>query len=230
METKIILVRHAQAEGNINRFFHGWTDSPLTDLGHKQAELAAKKLESTEIDCIYSSPLKRAVQTAEHIASVKCLGINIIEDLKEINGGDWEEQPFAELPVKWPLEFHTWENEPENHCMPNGETILGFHDRLVKAVDTIINSCQGKKVCIITHGTSIKALLCHFRRCRLNEMINIRWSDNTAITKVCYDGKTFTVETESDALHLGREYSTILNQPWWNEYIAMLEARKAKHI
>ena len=68
---RIIFVRHGQSEGNLVRSFLGHTDLPLTELGHKQAEATAEYLKDTDIDIIYASDLKRAWQTAEHIAEKK---------------------------------------------------------------------------------------------------------------------------------------------------------------
>ncbi|MDD5602846.1 MAG: histidine phosphatase family protein [Eubacteriales bacterium] len=226
MKTRLIFIRHAQAEGNLTRFFHGWTDSALTDLGHKQAGLAAKRLKGENISAIYSSPLKRAVQTAEYISEETGINIRIDENLKEINGGDWECQPFSDLPVKWPEEYDTWENKPHLHTMPNGESMIYFQNRLLSGVNEILNRNAGKSICIVTHGTSIKALLCHFMECGLEKMSLIKWSDNTAITKVMHFQGSWEVESDGDSSHLGREYSTILNQPWWEEYIKELELKR----
>ena len=57
MKTKLIIVRHAEAEGNKTRRFHGWTDSNLTERGHLQAQRVADRLKDVKIDVIYSSSL-----------------------------------------------------------------------------------------------------------------------------------------------------------------------------
>ena len=59
MRTRLIIVRHAEAMGNISREFHGWTDEGLTDKGHKQAKLMAEKLKDTDIDVLYASSMVR---------------------------------------------------------------------------------------------------------------------------------------------------------------------------
>jgi len=228
MVTRLIFVRHAQAEGNYIREFHGWTDSSLTPMGHIQAKKAAEKLKDTPIDVIYSSSLKRTMQTAQYIADIKGLPIIRTDKLKEINGGDWEGRKFDELPKLWPHEYDTWENEPHIHKMPNGESMEEFQKRVLDEVKYIIDKNKGKNICIVTHGTVIKALLCHFRYCTLEEMINIEWCDNASITIIdCEDGE-FKIITEGDASHLGDEYSTIKNQEWWEEYKRKMEERK-KH-
>ena len=103
---RIIFVRHGQSEGNLVRSFLGHTDLPLTELGHKQAEATAEYLKDTDIDIIYASDLKRAWQTAEHIAEKKELSIIADPTLREIFAGEWENQLFVELPEKFPDRRH----------------------------------------------------------------------------------------------------------------------------
>jgi probable phosphoglycerate mutase len=117
MRTRLIFVRHAEAEGNLYREFHGWTDSPITEKGHKQAELVAKRLKDVNIDVLYSSSLKRTLQTAQYIADVK-----IFQFLEPINEGNkrsrLEGKKWDELAQLWPLENETWEKRPHLHKMP----------------------------------------------------------------------------------------------------------------
>jgi len=108
MKTRLIFVRHAEAEGNVNRRFQGWTDGELTEKGHIQAQKVAKRLKDEKIDVIYSSSLKRTMQTADYISKIKNLPIIRTDKLKEINGGDWENVSFDELPTLWPHEHDTW--------------------------------------------------------------------------------------------------------------------------
>lgn len=125
MKTKLIIVRHAEAVGNVIREFHGWTDSEITEKGHKQAQLVAERLKEQPIDVIYSSSLKRTRQTGEYISKVKGLPIIFRDDLKEINGGLWEGMPWSELSKAFPKEYVIWEEQPHIHQMPEG----GKHER-----------------------------------------------------------------------------------------------------
>jgi len=218
MKTRLILVRHAEAEGNVNRIFHGWTDGDITLKGRIQAQRVAERLKDIHIDVLYSSSLKRTLETAEYISRVKGLPIIRTDKLKEINGGDWEGIPWDELPHKWPDEYYTWENIPHKHKMPNGESMEEFQQRLVEEIKKIISKEQGKTICIVTHGTAIKSLMCYFKHCDLEEMLNICWYDNTSITIVDYEDGKFSIVLEGDSSHLDKELSTIQNQEWWEEY------------
>jgi probable phosphoglycerate mutase len=103
-----------------------------------------------------------------------------------------------------------------------------FQRRLLDEVMSIIQRHEGENICIVTHGTAMRAMICHFRECTLEEMINVAWCDNTAITIIDYEDGVFYTETEGDATHLGADLGTIVNQEWWNEYIKKVRSRKKK--
>ena len=226
MKTRLVLVRHAEAEGNFTRVFHGWTDSEITPKGHTQAKLAAERLKDVPLDVLYSSSLRRTRQTAGYIAEVKQLPIIPSDKLKEINGGDWERMPWEVLPERWPTAYYTWENEPHIHQMPNGESMEEFQKRLLDEIMLIMENNRGKNIGIITHGTAIRTLMAAFRHMDLDEMQNIRWYDNTAITIVDYENGRFSVMLEGDASHLNKDTSTLENQSWWQEHAEKVKDNK----
>ncbi len=213
--TKLIIVRHAEAEGNKNRLFHGWTDSEITEKGHIQAMYVAERLRKVHIDAIYSSSLKRCLQTASYIANIKELPVIKSDKLMEINGGRWEDMPWAVLPEMWPEEYDLWENMPHLLTMPEGESMVEFQHRIVNEFQDIIEKNKGKSICVVTHGTAIKTIMCYFYSFALKEMVNIPWYDNTSVTIVeCENGK-FNILEEGDTSHLSRDMKTIENQDWW---------------
>lgn len=226
MKTRLIFVRHAEAEGNKIRHFHGWTDSELTQRGHLQAKRVAERLKEMNIDILYSSSLRRTMQTAGYISEATSLPVIRTDKLKEINGGDWEDLTWDELSARWPDAYNTWENTPHKHKMPNGESMEKFQERLVSEIKHIIKQNIGKNILIVTHGTAIRALICFFRACTLEEMINVAWCDNTAITIIDYEDEFFTTVTEGDASHLGNDLGTITNQEWWIEYMEKVRERE----
>lgn len=218
MKTTMIIVRHAEAVGNKIREFHGWTDESITERGHIQAKQVAERLADTKIDVIYSSVLKRTMETAEYISKVKRLPIISREDLKEINGGLWEGMRWEDLPKFYPKEYDTWETKPHIHQMPEGESMESFQNRLIKAVQDILSAERGKNICIVTHGTAIRVLLCWFKGMPLEDIVTIPWFDNTAVTIVTEEQGKFQVCLEGDESHLSEESSTLQNQQWFKEY------------
>ncbi|RCX10351.1 putative phosphoglycerate mutase [Anaerobacterium chartisolvens] len=219
IKTRLFFVRHAEAEGNASRRFHGWTDGDITEKGHRQSERVAERLRDVPIDVIYCSSLKRTLSTCQYIAKAKGLPIIKTDKLKEINGGDWEGERWEELPGTWPKEYDTWENKPHIHTMPNGESMEAFQERLLSEVEYIVKNNEGKNICIVTHGTAIKAMLCSFRSCSLEEMVNIPWFDNTSVTVIDYQDGKFSIVLEGDISHLDKELSTLENQEWWKKYM-----------
>ncbi len=217
MKTRLIFVRHAEAEGNANRVFHGWTDSNITEKGRLQAQIVAEKISGLDIDVIYSSSLKRTVQTASYIANKKRLPVICSDDLKEINGGDWEDISWEELERKWPEQYGLWGKMPHLHIMPNGESMVGLMERLLTEIRRIIGINKGRNVCIVTHGTAIQVLMCCFRGCGLEKMSDYLWHDNTAVSVVDYDDEKdrFEIIMEGDSAHLDDNMSTVRNQKWW---------------
>lgn len=218
MKTTMIIVRHAEAVGNKIREFHGWTDESITERGHLQAAQVANRLSDTAIDAIYSSVLKRTMETAGYISRIKGIPVIFREDLKEINGGLWEGMRWEDLAKEYPKEYDTWETQPHIHQMPEGENMESFQKRLISAIKDILLSGRGKNICIVTHGTAIRVLLCWFKGMPLKDIIEIPWFDNTAVTVVTYEQGLFQVEVEGDASHLDAETSTLENQQWFKEY------------
>jgi len=218
MKTKLVIVRHAEAVGNKIREFHGWTDEGITEKGRLQASIVAERLKNIPVDVIYSSSMKRTMETARYIAEVKNLPIIPVDDLKEINGGLWEGMTWSELAHKYPDEYDIWENKPHLLQMPEGESMKSFQQRVVTAVMRILEREAGKNILIVTHGTVIRVLLCRLKELPLEDMVKIPWCDNTAVTTVTLENKKFHIEAEGDCSHLDDETSTFKNQKWFLEY------------
>jgi len=85
--TEIILVRHGETEWNVKEVFRGRIDIELSENGIKQAELLAEYLSHLKIEAVYSSPLRRALKTAEMIADAHKLGVEIAPGLMDFNYG-----------------------------------------------------------------------------------------------------------------------------------------------
>lgn len=212
--TTLIFVRHGEAEGNVEKVFHGWHNSDLTKNGRLQAERTAEYLQDVAIDVLYASDLKRTMETAGYIAQKKHLEIHPDSRLREIFGGDWENKPWAELPETYPEAYENWLKYPHKLIMPGGESMQDFQKRLVEAVEDIVKQNEGKQVCIVTHGTALKALLCWFRRLPLSEFPKQKWCDNAAVTIVEVDRENYAVKVDGYKDHLG-ELSTLDKQTWW---------------
>lgn len=214
MKTRFYFVRHGEARGNVIRRFHGWYDAPLTDNGFKQAERLRKRFKSINIDAIYSSDLARTISTVRKIAEDKNLEIIKKKELREINGGQWEDVPWADLPVKFPESYENWLLRPHLLTMPGGETMTGFKERVFRAVDEILSENEGKTVLIATHGTCIKVLATIFSGLDLCDMPDFDWYDNASVTTVDFENGEPSLISGGDITHIG-ELSTMAKQDWW---------------
>ena len=88
--TEIIMVRHGETEWNVVEVFRGRIDIELNETGIKQAELLAEYLSDSKVDVIYSSPLKRALKTAEIIAGYHRLDVEVAPSLIDLDYGKWQ--------------------------------------------------------------------------------------------------------------------------------------------
>ena len=88
--TRLYLVRHGQTDWNLAGKLQGQTDIPLNETGRQQAKQAKKLLGNLSFDAVYSSPLSRAVETAQLISGHSTLQIITDERIKEIAFGQWE--------------------------------------------------------------------------------------------------------------------------------------------
>ncbi len=199
MDCEILLLRHAQSEGNVLGQFIGHTDVNITELGKSQAEAVKNFLHDWDIDCIYSSDLKRAVDTVTPTALDHGLEIVTDVDLREIWGGDWEGVPFEKIPELFPIEQQRWKNDPIESAPTNGESVRQIYLRVQRFMNKIINQVQGKRVLIVSHATTLRVLEC-FLRGSLQNWFNIPYVSNASITVYRYrDGKYELVEHNIDS-------------------------------
>lgn len=210
-------MRHGEAEGNIIRIFHGQYNSALTKDGHLQAERAAIYLKDFKIDRLYSSDLNRTLDTARHIAKYHPLEIVQKAELREIDGGKWENVPWDDLPAMFPESYSFWENDIARTVMPDGESVVEMFNRTKAAFDEIASAHPGETVCVVTHGTVLRALLCLWRNLPLSQMQNVPWFDNASITIVDYAGSECKLVEEGISSHL-EGISTFGKQNWWQRY------------
>jgi broad specificity phosphatase PhoE len=155
----IILARHGETEWNVGEIFRGRADIDLDDTGRKQAELLGKYLSDTQIEAVYSSPLKRALNTGRTIAVSHNLEVQITSGLNDLNFGEWEGLSVSEVRDRYSDQFALWVNQPEKVRLPGGETLDDVTKRARKIVDETVIRYQGTIV-LVTHRVVIKILVC----------------------------------------------------------------------
>lgn len=157
MVTKVLLIRHGETEWNKAGRFQGCKDIDLSDKGIVQAQYLSEKING-DFDYIYTSPLKRAVKTAEIINIYKKNQPVLINDLREIAFGQWEGLTISDISRKFPDEFNMWKNDRLEAPLCGGDLSLKKASiRASNAINEIVKKHNGKKIIIVAHGGIIKA-------------------------------------------------------------------------
>lgn len=217
METKIYLVRHAQAEGNVKKFFQGRIDTELSERGCKQLGYLSERFKDINYDVLYSSPMKRAVATSEAVN--KYHGIDIIknESLVEIDGGAFEGTYWDELGEKYPEESYIWRNHIDKFQAPGGESFEDVFHRMAETVTAIAEENLGKTIVISSHGCSIRAFLCYAEFNDPSRVYDVGWADNTSVAYILYENGKFQVVYKNDVSHLPEELCSPVTNIWDNK-------------
>jgi phosphoserine phosphatase len=160
MGVKLFLIRHGQTEWNSQGRYQGEQDTILTETGIKQARLARKYLSRVNFANFYSSPKKRALQTANIITDGLKIQINIRENLKELNFGKWEGLTFENINASYRQDYQKWLSDPFNNAPTGGENFKVLIERTGSEINKIVNeNTDGSNVGIVTHGGVIIGLL-----------------------------------------------------------------------
>ncbi len=163
--TKLLLLRHGQTEMSVDRRYSGRGDVPLTGLGQRQADAAAKRLAGMDgvrteagVAPIVASPLARTRQTAEAVAAATGGEPSYLDGLLETDFGAWEGLTFSEAAEKYARLHRRWLGDSSVEP-PEGESLDAAFRRVTGARDEILREHAGSTVVVVSHVTPIKALL-----------------------------------------------------------------------
>lgn len=216
--TRVYLIRHAEAEGNVSRRFHGFFNSNITPNGEKQLENLAKRFENIEFDCAYSSDLTRTIKTAKAVIGNRDIELIKLPQLREINGGDWEDREWRYIVDTYPSIFEDFTKGEYKMHLPGGESAQELMDRISSAILKIVSENRKKRIVIACHGMAIKSFLCFAHKMPVSMMKTIMWCDNTAVSIMDFDSdNNITFIAENDSSHLSDDISTVTKQKWWQE-------------
>ena len=152
MTRQLILVRHGETLHNVAGIAQGWNDSELSDKGRDQVSKLAERLKRFEPDALFSSPLGRALSTATAVMDVLKMEIQVLEDLREMSYGGWENRSFLDIRRDEPDVYEKWIADPD-HPSPDGESHNHVRARMERAFEAV---AQAKRPVLITHGTAIR--------------------------------------------------------------------------
>lgn len=216
MIEQLILVRHGETEHNVAGIAQGWNDSALSARGQRQVQKLAQRLASSGADAIYSSPLGRAMSTAEAIAATTGLHINVVDELREMSYGEWENRSFLDVRANDPDSYHRWIGDPDFAC-PGGESHSGVRERAEVALRRILGFGERNggsawdlpedrpaelpnKPIVVSHGTAIRITTTALLELPLSAARHVA-QDNASLNIFLWRGDRWVLKLWNDTTH-----------------------------
>ncbi len=154
---ELVLVRHGQTAWNVEEIFRGRADIPLNETGKKQADLLADFLSTPPVEAVYSSPLRRAYDTALAVARPHGIQVQVSEGLNDLDFGEWEGKKVEEVKERYPDLYALWMSHPEQIRPPGGEKLYEIKERALAVVRAAVDTHEGRVV-MVSHRVVIKLL------------------------------------------------------------------------
>jgi broad specificity phosphatase PhoE len=204
----LFLIRHGETVHNVAGIAQGWNDSALSDNGTRQVERLATRIASLAPTELYSSPLGRALTTAQLIGDVSKLEVTPIDDLREMSYGKWEGRSFLDVRRDFAEDYERWIADADHPC-PEGESHNDVLHRMQRAFSEIESrgNGRGRRVVIVTHGTAI--------RIGATALLNIPVGtarqfavDNASINLFIHRGERYVLKLWNDTTHCGDAFAT----------------------
>ncbi len=186
-QKKLYLVRHGKTLSNAEKIYAGRSPEPLTADGAGEAEELGRKLRHLPVGAIYSSPVRRAVQTAEIIAAPQGLPVTIEPGLTEILMGPWKGLSEDQVEKEFPEEYAMWQTSPSRVKIAGRETLKEVQARAIDAIGRMLAGGGKREVLAVTHVAVIRCLTLRFRGRDLEDYKKIAVS-NLSIQTLNFDG------------------------------------------
>ncbi len=159
--TRVFMIRHGLNDYILTRRLAGRTPGVhLNERGRAQAQATAERLAGAKLAAVYSSPLERALETAEPIAVRLGLPVVTVEGVIETGCGEWTGQAIEEV-SKSDL-WRQIQTQPSGVRFPGGESMAEIQARMVAAVDALVAQHQGQTFAVVSHSDPIKLLVSHY--------------------------------------------------------------------
>lgn len=160
--TRLVLVRHGETEFNRTDRFRGRLDVPLNETGLRQAERAGQAImDRFDVSAIYSSPLSRAMKTAEAIGRVLGLAVQPLPAIVDFSYGEWEGKSYREVEAAYPESYRFYLAEPHRAVIPGGESLRRLRRRVAAAVKEMAAAHPDETVVMVSHRMVCRMLVCY---------------------------------------------------------------------
>ncbi|MBC7262947.1 MAG: histidine phosphatase family protein [Chloroflexi bacterium] len=200
---EVLLIRHAESVGNAENRIQGWSDSPLSERGRRQAIALARRLaKEFNINALYTSTLRRAWETAEIIHATLGVPLHADDRLKEYDCGIVTGLTDEEVTVLYPELHRRWQEDPWKAPIPGAEDITEFATRVWAAMTDITARHNDSEVpAVIAHGGTIGIYLAQL--IGLNpDLRQPWWFDNASLSIVRLGGIRPRIIRLNDICHL----------------------------
>lgn len=165
----LILIRHGEIDSNVAKVYSGRSGEPLNARGRLQAEQAAEKISGLQVAALFTSPLKRAFETANILGRQLSLNPQISEFFNELRMGPWEGLSEAEVESRYPNEFKLWNSRPADLCIEGRETLEELRRRAIEGLLDAQNRHGDAPIAIVSHVAVIRILMLQSQGRPLND-------------------------------------------------------------
>ena len=197
---EIVLVRHGETEWNVGEIYRGRADVALDEVGIKQAELLGKYLSGLKLDAIYSSPLRRALDTANIVARYQSVDAQVSHGLIDFDYGEWQGLPDKEAKKLYSALHNKWHANPQLVKMPGGESLDDVRKRALAVVNEVVSKYRGS-IALVSHRVVNKVLICSLLGLDNSHFWHIR-QDVGGITTFDYIDGCFILTKHNDTSYL----------------------------
>jgi len=185
---QVVLLRHGATDWNLQGRCQGTSDIELNDVGLRQADTIAACLSREQIDAVYSSHLRRALQTAHAVSRPHHLPVVVERDVRELDHGDLEGLTFNEIKEQYTEFLVRWRAEPAELQIPGGERLTDVSERAWKGLQRIVDRHNDDStVVVVSHNFPILGIICRITDTHLNNYRTFHL-DPCGVTRLSYFG------------------------------------------
>lgn len=200
--TKIILVRHGDVAWIGEARFRGRAPLPLSELGERQIRATARRIAATwRVTAVYSSPMKRCLDTADAIAAPFGLMARVLDGLNDVDYGDWQGLTLDEASGRWPEEIGLWLRTPHLAAVPRGESLAGAFARVSTALSTVVRRHADDTIVLVGHDSVNRLILLSALDLPLSRYWHLK-QDPCAVSELDFASGAFMVRTMNETHHL----------------------------
>jgi broad specificity phosphatase PhoE len=201
MALRLVLIRHGETDWNREARYQGHRDTALSEIGRAQAEAAGRLLAGQRLHAVWSSPLRRARETAAAIAAPQGLAVQVEEAFAEMRFGEWEGLTVDEVSARFPGLHRMWLETPHLVDVPGGETLDFLRARVLKGLRGLRAAHDGQTVCLVTHGMTSRILILEALGLDLDRLWSLQTSF-TGISELEFRGDWSVVHRMNTLVHL----------------------------